>query len=732
MTEDRTMALTDAGLLDSLRSTARAIFADGAGLSVLGESGLLGLLTPEKHGGSGWNVVEAVTVAIEAGRGLSPEPWAGTLLAAAALGHADGHSGQSEGSGELLAELLEGRAVGGFVERPATGSESGGVEAVSGDYLLPGAARPAVVIIASLGAPLRAVALDGAGVQVAAQQDAVDSSRGAIRVTLAGAPGRRLTGADPDLLADAAVVLSCADTLGALAVTSKRVIGYLSQREAFGRPLAAFQALQHRLADLEVLIAAAEALVMSAATALAEGAADARYLVDILHTFMAERCVQALDDCIQLCGGIGVTWEWPVHHALRRSLANAAVRVRTPPTTEELRSALEGSRPGLPGTEAFREQVRSVIAENAPPPSREGHRAPTSPEEEAALRSWYRSLFSAGLLGAAWPQEWGGRPDHEPVHQLVVTEELIRARVPRPVDQVMLASHVLLQFGTAEQKQHYLPRIRASQDVWCQLFSEPGAGSDLAGVTTRAEQRDDGRWVVTGQKTWTTDAHWAQLGLALVRTSREDRRQGGLTVFAVPMDAPGVEIQPIRLMSGAHDINTVFLDGVVLGPEHVVGEVGQGWAVTMAGLEVERFGVGGNVVLLELLLRDVVAVAELLRWDGEPVIDSPALRVRITQLLAEFEAARAFVTGQIGRMLCGNEGVADGSIAKLLYTEAYNRIARFGVELVQGYGPVPASAAEAAGRLQDAWLWSRVLTISGGSSEVMRNIIAKRRLRLPT
>jgi alkylation response protein AidB-like acyl-CoA dehydrogenase len=383
--------------------------------------------------------------------------------------------------------------------------------------------------------------------------------------------------------------------------------------------------------------------------------------------------------------------------------------------------------------DAYRKHVREVIERFAPAtPIREGHRAPASPEAEAELRRWYAVMYAEGLAGADWPAEWGGRADHQPLHDVIVTEELIRARAPRTVDQVVLASHLILKFGTPGQKARFLPRIRSGEDVWCQLFSEPNAGSDLAALQTRARVQDDGSFVINGQKTWTTDGHWAQMGLLLARTGAEDSRHRGLTAFLVPMDTPGIEVRPLLTIGGAHEFNETFLDDVVLGPDALLGTVDGGWQVAMSGLEVERFGVGGNVALLAQLLDDLVLVARSLHADGACVLERDDVRLQIAELTAEAEAADAFVADCIETILAGRDRPGDAAVAKILYSEAYNRISRYAVHLIAtGELDGSADAGPGAQRLEDAWLWSRALTISGGSSEVMRNILAKRRLGLP-
>ncbi|MBH0779765.1 acyl-CoA dehydrogenase family protein [Nocardia bovistercoris] len=686
-----------------LETTARKVFESTDGLAEFGELGLLGLLTSEANGGDGWRVVEASSIARECGRALSRAPWIAATVAAAA-------SDDSAAIGGLLA----GRSTVALA----------GANASGGQRVAVGSAEPDVLLVSS-GSGL-AVVPDASGLGTAEVSDGLDTTRDLILVEV-GSPEAT---SDSGLRA-ALVLLLCADSAGALAGSVELLTEYLVGRDAFGQPLAGFQVIAHRLADLAVLVEAANALIDSAAAALAARRPHAEKLVELVHAYLARRSVAALDDCIQLAGGIGFTWEWRLHHAMRRVLVNASLH---PVDTDAaaLLGALTAPADADADSAAFRRRVRQVIAEHRPYEAREGHRAPESAEQERALRDWYRTLYADGLLGASWPPERGGRADWEPRQDLILTEELIRARAPRPIDQVGLATHVLLEFGTEEQKRRHLPAIREARDIWCQLFSEPGAGSDLAGITARATRREDGSWVLAGQKTWTTDGHWAQYGLALLRTSNETKRHDGITAFIVPMDSPGLEVRPKPTIGGADEFNDVFLDGVVLAPEQVVGAVGRGWAVAMSGLNLERFTVGANVVLLELLLADVVTLAEQVTVDAAPLLERADVAAGITDLVSRFAAAKCFLDAHVARALSGAEGEAEAPIAKILYSETYNSIARFGVELATAHQPVPESAVAAARRLQDAWLWSRALTISGGSSEVMRNIIAKRRLRLPS
>jgi alkylation response protein AidB-like acyl-CoA dehydrogenase len=394
-----------------------------------------------------------------------------------------------------------------------------------------------------------------------------------------------------------------------------------------------------------------------------------------------------------------------------------------------------GPRPSEAQLTEFRGRVRAHIAQHAPPfAAREGRRAPENAEQEAQLRRWFATLFDAGFVGADWPVEHGGRADHHPLHDRIVSEEILRARAPRPVDQVNLAAHVLLHFGSDEQKAALLPPMRTSEHVWCQLLSEPDAGSDIAGVRSRAEQQPDGTWVIDGQKTWITDGHWADMGLALIRTDPTSSRHHGLSVFTVPLSAPGVEVRPIRTINEAIEVNEVFLDGVTVPADSLIGEVGQGWSIIMAGLDFERFGIGGNVILLELLIDDLVMVARNANLDGRSALEHDDIRQTVAELAVEVEVAKSFIDDYVERLIAGAELPGDGAIAKLSFAETYHRVSAYGAEFAATVCTVAADSdvQQAKARLRECWLWSRAYTVSGGSSEMMRNILAKRRLLLPS
>lgn len=386
-----------------------------------------------------------------------------------------------------------------------------------------------------------------------------------------------------------------------------------------------------------------------------------------------------------------------------------------------------------PELEAFRAQVRAFIAEHAPAiPPRAGVRSAENETELKALKDWTARLFDAGYAGADWPAEFGGRDDRSAEHAIVVGEELARAGASGVQSGSTLASHALIHYGTDEQRRRHLPQIRAGHQLWCQLFSEPGAGSDLASLRTRAVLESD-TYTVTGQKVWTTDGHWADYGYLLARTDSDAPKHKGISAFIVDMSSPGITVRPLRELTGTSDFNEVFLDNVKVPADAMIGVPGQGWAIANATLAHERTGVGAVVVKLRLAVKALTELARRVQRGGRPAIDSDLVRDRIGEFSAEVEALSALTYANVTRWSRGTERMHDAAMAKLMFSELNLEMARFAVELGGEDGLLVEGDPNAldGGRWQDEWLYARAYTIAGGSSEIMRNLIAERGLGLP-
>jgi alkylation response protein AidB-like acyl-CoA dehydrogenase len=381
----------------------------------------------------------------------------------------------------------------------------------------------------------------------------------------------------------------------------------------------------------------------------------------------------------------------------------------------------------------FRTEVRSFIADHAPAiPPRAGVRSAENDAEFTALQEWTGRLYEAGYVGADWPVEYGGRDDRSPEHSIIVAEELARAQAQGPQSGSVLASHALIHFGTDEQRRRHLPAIRAGGELWCQLFSEPGAGSDLASLRTRAVRNGD-TYVVDGQKVWTTNGQWAQYGYLLARTDADAPKHTGISAFILDMATPGVSVRPLRELTGTSDFNEVFFDGVEVPADAMIGATGQGWAIANATLAHERTNVGGIVVKLRLAVDALIDLARRVTVDGRPAIDSDRVRDRIGQFSAEVEALSALTYANLTRWLRGNERMHDAAMSKLMFSELNLEMAAFAVELAGEAGVLVEGGGNVLdnGRWQDEWLYARAYTIAGGSSEIMRNLIAERGLGLP-
>ncbi|WP_407687072.1 acyl-CoA dehydrogenase family protein [Mycobacterium sp. HUMS_1102779] len=386
-----------------------------------------------------------------------------------------------------------------------------------------------------------------------------------------------------------------------------------------------------------------------------------------------------------------------------------------------------------PELQAFRAEVRQFIATYAPAiPPRAGVRSAEDAHENELLNQWAARLYQAGYAGADWPTEYGGRDGWTTEHGVVVGEELARAQAPGLPSGNVLAAQALISYGTDEQRRRHLPAIREGQQKWCQLFSEPGAGSDLAALRTKAVPDGD-IYRVNGQKVWTTDGHWAQFGYLLARTDAEAPKHQGISAFICDMSAPGVTVRPLREITGTSDFNEVFLDDVEIPAANMIGKPGQGWAIANSTLAHERGNVGAIVVKLRLALEALTDLARRVTIDGRRALDSDRVRDQIGMFTAQVDALSALTYANITRWTRGTERRHDAAMAKLMFSELNLAIATFAVDLAGEDGVLVGGDPQVldGGRWQDEWLYARAFTIAGGSSEIMRNLIAERGLGLP-
>jgi alkylation response protein AidB-like acyl-CoA dehydrogenase len=384
--------------------------------------------------------------------------------------------------------------------------------------------------------------------------------------------------------------------------------------------------------------------------------------------------------------------------------------------------------------ETFRDELRAWLDAHCP---RDWEKIrPTLAGKARAdyLIDWQRRLYEAGYVGLHWPTAYGGRGVGV-MEQVIFYEEMARAGAPELANQIGLdmAGPAIMAHGTEAQKSLHLPRILAAEHIFCQGFSEPGAGSDLASLETRAERRT-GAFVITGQKVWTSYAHYANWCTVLARSDPAARRHRGLTYFLVDMRRPGFQVRPLRQMSGDAEFSEVYLDGVEVPEDCVLGRVDAGWEVAITTLMFER---GPRTLTRQLMLREGLAeLLELARTrtrGGRPVASDPLVRQRLAQLYIDSETLRYANLRIITRLMRGEPAGPEGSASKLHFSETWQKVADLGLELLDAYaslGPGSDWTPEDA-RWQYRVLRSRGNTIQGGTSEIMRNILAERVLGLP-
>jgi alkylation response protein AidB-like acyl-CoA dehydrogenase len=715
----------------------------------LAELGVAGLPVAEASGGSGGRWAD-LAVALEAcGAVLAPTP---AVAVAGAIGTLAGPAGADAGetgaapigAAALLAQICTGAVVptvawtqrdglwgsgGGFQAEPGTGSggSSGarGRVRVSGraDVVLsPEAGRVLLLADGPDGPLLLSVdtSADGADLR---RTGGLDLLRPLGALTLSAAPATVLASGD----AAAAAVRHGLVTAGA-ALASELVgmaghclsaaVAYAAGREQFGRPIGSFQAIKHTCADLLTGVELARAAARHVADRLDAGAPapdldDAVALALLKATSVAQ---QAAADYIQILGGIGFSWEHEAHLYFRRAGAaaplfggEAAHRRRLDPTDGASTHTGPAPGPGTPAAELAAHVERLLPA----------HRDKWGDDDSFAARlDWQRTLHGAGWIAPQWPAEFGGRGVGI-VDQVACDRVLAQYRAPdlAGVLGVNNVAPTLMRYGTPEQQRHLLG-IQSGTEVWCQGFSEPGAGSDLASLRTRAVLDGD-EFVINGQKIWTSEGMEADYCLLLARTDPEARPHKGISALLVPLDTPGITRRPIVQITGDGGFAELFFDDVRVPRSALLGPLHDGWAVTMTTLGFERAGVIMMAGRLEQAVRDVVA--ELAGRDLDP-----GIRLGLTDRLADARLLGLLGQRALGRIAAGGAPGAEHSVIKLAWSTTMQAVGATHLAALGLDGITGAATAAQAGYLR-----SRAATIAGGTTEIMRNILAERVLGMP-
>jgi alkylation response protein AidB-like acyl-CoA dehydrogenase len=388
-----------------------------------------------------------------------------------------------------------------------------------------------------------------------------------------------------------------------------------------------------------------------------------------------------------------------------------------------------------PAEERFRLDLRRWLADHLPAGwGTPGYRYPATYEAWAALRrNWDRTLHAGGYAGLAWPRAYGGR-GATLMEQIIYFEEIARARAPEELNRAakLLLGPTIIHHGTEAQKTRFLPRILSGEDIWCQGFSEPNAGSDLASLATRAE-RDGEDLIVNGQKVWTSNATVADWIFMLVRTNPHAPKHQGISFLLVDMCTAGITVRPIVQMTGSGEFCETFFDSVRVPVTNVLGALDDGWSVAATALSHERGTLAFHRhAMIRIELDELFDLALRLRRGGRPVAEDPHVRQELARCHAELELLRLTLYRNLTRRLAGDPAGAEGSIVKLYWSELYQRITELALEVL---GPASQIAegplAAEGGRWQHRFLKSRGDSIHSGTNQIQRNIIGERLLGLP-
>lgn len=681
------------------------------------EQGLAGVHLAEEVGGQGFGILELAVVLAEFGYGAVPGPFVPSAIASALI--AANNPAAAELSG-----LASGAVIASYTLNPGLTATAQGTGLV-----IHGEAR-AVAAAAQASLLVLPVAVDEDEVWVVLRADqleiepvaSVDPLRPIAHVRAAGVEVddttvlRNLSSARAHALIS---TLLSAEAVGVARWATDTAADYAKIREQFGRPIGQFQAIKHKCAEMIADTERATAAVWDAARAVDEAnengwdaaGSTVEFATAVAATLAPSAAQHCTQDCIQVHGGIGFTWEHDAGVYYRRALILAAsFGSRSAYPQQVVDTATAGGMRKIdidldPDTEKLRAEIRAEVAA-----------LKAMPHDERTI-----AIAEGGWVLPYLPKPWGRAA--EPIEQIIIEQEFSTGRVRRQAMGIaawLIPS--IVAFGTEEQKQRFLPATFRGELIWCQLFSEPGAGSDLASLTTKATKVDGG-WRISGQKIWTSAAQFSSWGALLARTDSSAPKHDGITYFLLDMKSEGVTVSPLRELTGGAMFNTVFIDDVFIPDELVLGEVNRGWEVSRNTLTAERVSIGGSEMPF---LASLDGFVEFIR-DGQ--FDGGEQR-RAGQLIAEGHAAKLLNLRSTLLTLAGLDPMPAAAVSKLLSMRTGQGYAEFAVGTFAGDAAI-GDREQLPGKWAEYLLMSRATTIYGGTSEVQLNIIAERLLGLP-
>ncbi len=676
----------------------------------LAEFGLFTAALPEERGGLGGTFLDVAAMIEQCGERLVPGPLGPTVAAALALSRIGG-----AGADALLTRIAAGDMP---ATVPALTYTGAAFELVDGDLdleLVPGYVDGCLLLVPMDGSDGRRwwIVPPGVGARDVTPQDVISGTESVSRVRLSGIDPSSVLELDDDVIMGVLSATLAAYQSGVARWALDTAVDHAKVRTQFGVPIGSFQAIKHICAEMlcrsEELTAVAWDVARAVDDVLATDESDHARGQLILSSLaadatVADAAVANAKDCVQVLGGIGFTFDHDAHLYLRsamtaRSLLGCAERAKQDLGRLGLDRVRRDFEIDLSAVEHLRAGVRDAIKAIAA----------AEPDRQR------QAMAESGYLMPHWPEPYG--LGAEPALQLLIDAEFERAGVARP-DLVIGAWAVptILEHGTDDQRDRFVAPTAFGDIIWCQLFSEPEAGSDLAALRTTAT-RADGGWRLTGQKVWTSQAHNATWGVCLARTDSDAPKHKGITYFLVDMTSPGIDIRPLRELTGRANFNEVFLDDVFVPDACVVGPVNGGWRLARTTLANERVAMGGSGLgkEMESLLRQIAAMPRPLE---------PQELSGLGGLIAEAHVGRVIDARLVTRRLDGHDPGALSSVRKLIGVRHRQAVPEFALDLL---GVAGVAASEAS----DGFLQNRCLSIAGGTTQILRTAAAERILGLP-